>query len=332
MHDRPDLYMILGVEPSATPEEIQRAYRQRIQVVHPDRFDRESTPHAWAHANAMLRELNEAYRVLSDPRLRAEYDRLHAGPQNPSPRPSHGASPSHAQSRTTLRPLFEWLSVAAVVGVLIGSAVFLTSASDASNPVLADRAKQRAKDAAKPVPVDQARSDGGKYSRILKEIRDERAAQLGLPSDALPKKSAGAPIGCEPGVAVSPLPTNGEVWRYHDSAPVAPLEIRVKGANQYLVKLEQHGELAAMMLIRASSGAKMRMPIGDYDLKYAAGSGEFWCGEQARFPFGGLTSFHKADETFSFTEDGDRYSGFTIELFLQPNGNLDTSALSPQDW
>lgn len=56
MRDRPDFYVVLGVEPSATLAEIQAAYRQRVQVIHPDRFDRTRTPAAWAHANTMLRE------------------------------------------------------------------------------------------------------------------------------------------------------------------------------------------------------------------------------------------------------------------------------------
>jgi hypothetical protein len=110
------------------------------------------------------------------------------------------------------------------------------------------------------------------------------------------------------------------------------LEVRVKGSDHYLVKLEREGVTAAMMLVRAASTAEILLPLGDYVLKYAAGSGEYWCGESARFPFCRQTSFHKADKPFSFRKEADHYSAYTIELFLQANGNLSTSALAPKAW
>lgn len=74
MKDRPDYYVVLGVEPTATSEAIRLAYRARAQVLHPDRFDRMSSPTVWAQANAMLRELNGAFAVLSVPSRRVAYD------------------------------------------------------------------------------------------------------------------------------------------------------------------------------------------------------------------------------------------------------------------
>ncbi len=76
-----DFYMVLGVDPSASNEELQRVYRQRAKEVHPDR-----NPEKLAWANDQVRRLNEAYDVLRDPDLRAEYDRqrgryhAHGGP------------------------------------------------------------------------------------------------------------------------------------------------------------------------------------------------------------------------------------------------------------
>jgi hypothetical protein len=58
MRDRPDFSVVLGVEPSsATLVEIQAAYRQRVQVIHPDRFDRTRMPEAWAHDELNASEL-----------------------------------------------------------------------------------------------------------------------------------------------------------------------------------------------------------------------------------------------------------------------------------
>jgi len=71
---RRKLYDLLGVPSAASFEEIRKAYLNRVRVVHPDRFNRAQQTAEWHEANSMLRELNEAYRILSDPERRARYD------------------------------------------------------------------------------------------------------------------------------------------------------------------------------------------------------------------------------------------------------------------
>jgi curved DNA-binding protein CbpA len=58
-------YAVLGVEPDAPLEALKAAYRREARLAHPDVGGDE----------ARMRELNEAWRVLSDPGLRAAYDR-----------------------------------------------------------------------------------------------------------------------------------------------------------------------------------------------------------------------------------------------------------------
>ena len=63
-----DYYEVLGVAPSASAEEIKKAYHKLAFQYHPDRNRKTEEAHK------KMRELNEAYTILSDPIKRREYD------------------------------------------------------------------------------------------------------------------------------------------------------------------------------------------------------------------------------------------------------------------
>ena len=61
-----DYYDILGVERSASADDLKRAYRKLAQQYHPDK----------GGDPERFKELNEAYQVLSDSNKRAQYDQF----------------------------------------------------------------------------------------------------------------------------------------------------------------------------------------------------------------------------------------------------------------
>lgn len=63
-------YDLLGLHPSASVQQIRRAYRERSKLYHPD-----TTLLQAAIATAKFHELNEAYGTLSSPDRRSQYDR-----------------------------------------------------------------------------------------------------------------------------------------------------------------------------------------------------------------------------------------------------------------
>ena len=116
-------YLILGVDPDATLEQVRSAYRLLVKDLHPDYYGQDSEP---------FLELQEAYAVLSDPARRRAYDkkfrptsvpgssgRVWAEPLIPGPAPAEPLIPSQApvdlgdlslsDSFRTIRPSFDEL-------------------------------------------------------------------------------------------------------------------------------------------------------------------------------------------------------------------------------
>jgi hypothetical protein len=71
-------YDVLGVAPSAPPDEVRRAYLELARRHHPDRPGGDAE---------LMRTINEAWAVLGDPGRRASYDLVLRQPAEP-PRPA----------------------------------------------------------------------------------------------------------------------------------------------------------------------------------------------------------------------------------------------------
>ena len=70
MAEKRDYYEVLGIDKSASEEEIKKAYRQMAKKYHPDVNPGD------AEAEKKFKEASEAYAVLSDPEKRKQYDQF----------------------------------------------------------------------------------------------------------------------------------------------------------------------------------------------------------------------------------------------------------------
>ncbi|MDB5236131.1 MAG: molecular chaperone DnaJ [Hymenobacter sp.] len=84
--DYKDYYKALGVEKTATPEQIKKAYRKLARQHHPDVNPNDKD------AEQKFKEINEAHEVLSDPEKRKKYDQFGSDWQRYQQQPGGGAS------------------------------------------------------------------------------------------------------------------------------------------------------------------------------------------------------------------------------------------------
>lgn len=74
MADKRDYYEVLGLQKGASEDEIKKAYKKKAREFHPDLHPDDPT------CEEKMKEVNEAYEVLSDSEKRSRYDQFgHAG-------------------------------------------------------------------------------------------------------------------------------------------------------------------------------------------------------------------------------------------------------------
>lgn len=127
------------------------------------------------------------------------------------------------------------------------------------------------------------------------------------------------------------LPANGAETKYYTDEANAPLKIVTKSSgNHYFVKVVDWytNKPISAIFIHGGDSISTVLPIGSYKIRYATGG--TWYGN--RYLFGPSTSYSEADARFDFKTEEDHVSGYTVELYLQHDGNLRTKRISPREW
>jgi len=124
----------------------------------------------------------------------------------------------------------------------------------------------------------------------------------------------------------------GTTVYYDKGSKLAPLTIETSansGQFYYVVLADSStGEKAIAMYIEAGQTVEIDIPLGRYELYYAAGT--VWYGDA--YLFGPDGTYSKAVSFLSFTENEMFYHGYTITLYPVSSGDLVTIDVDPGDF
>lgn len=296
-------YDVLGVPQSASQEEIRAAYLAQIKYFHPDVF-----PENPEIAKLKTLQLNEAYAVLHNLDRRAQYDWIlnrEAEAKAPPPPPSSpppqtntsadtNSSNYHSRSRVRSQSVETLRSLLGLAGVIVLSCFMAVFFAE----------------------------DAPEHST---SIDSPIASQLEQKTDSDESQTGGKLVPIP-----DPLPFTGQILYENGWDRVAPLSVVTSGENHFFVKLKDiSGEDEVLtFFVRAGETADIDVPLGTYTLCYA--TGEYWYGEDKLF--GESTSRFRAEDLFDFYEEDGYVNGWTVELYLQTNGNLDISPIPPDEF
>jgi hypothetical protein len=121
------------------------------------------------------------------------------------------------------------------------------------------------------------------------------------------------------------LPRTGILRSDNSRSALAPLSIITSPGKNYYIKVVDWISKREMLtaFVRGGEPLNVKVPLGQFEIRYAAGKN--WYGEAVLFAEECV--FSKCDELFDFVETRDGYTGYTVELILQQNGNLSTQQL-----
>lgn len=125
-------------------------------------------------------------------------------------------------------------------------------------------------------------------------------------------------------------PASGSILYESGASRPCPLKvITPSSSTAYYIKLvDSDGNKVFSTFIQPGESIEVDVPAGTYCLRYA--TGRKWYGETDLF--GSKTQYAEAIEPFYFYGDSSGYHGYTVELYKQPDGNLNEKSLSKEQF
>lgn len=150
---------------------------------------------------------------------------------------------------------------------------------------------------------------------------------------------ASLPSLASPATAPRPvLIANGEIVKDTALEKLAPFTVETSGEDGHFVFLKclsvssdgfhlpSTGDMS--FYVSAGQSVELRVPLGEYELYYAAGS--TWYGPEAKFGSG--TKYYKCEDTFLFSVAFSSYHGWTVTLYPSFDGNTGTETISAAEF
>jgi len=139
-----------------------------------------------------------------------------------------------------------------------------------------------------------------------------------------------APVVVQPTYPEYALPENGWSQLYVSERQVARFKVSAPEGSHYWVKLVDASTSAPAitMFVRGGTNAEVKVPLGNYVVKYA--SGKTWYG--TTYLFGPDTAYGKADQTMRFWVEGNIVHGHSMTLYKVRNGNLRTESIPASEF
>ncbi|HPF44627.1 MAG TPA: DnaJ domain-containing protein [Syntrophomonadaceae bacterium] len=297
MKPEENYYDILGVAADVSQEEITRAFKQALKEL----------PEDITEAEERRNRLEKAYYVLGDEMRRFEYDRVMFHKKFPAS--NSDTKPPSSETNITANTFHSEQPL---------------SKQDQyyERLVSAGRARKQGRD---------KRPSAWILAGLFLFVYVLGKAWLpgAIPEHELENLPAVSTDSLMPQPDIPPLelPPGGEVHYYTGGEPLAPFSVNTAEGSNYFVKLvdpDTKSEVVTMF-VRGGEWAETKVPLGNYELRYASG-GQDWYGEE--YLFGTATVCVRASQELSFYQDESRFMGHSVILIKQAGGNLYTQPMA----
>lgn len=298
-------YEILGIPQDATPEEIEGAYHAQIVYFSPDVF-----PGDQSVARKKAAQLNEAYATLADPKRRMYYNAyLYHTELNPE---SYTCSDYKQPVWEGPKKKKQVFTPKVCVGIIIFAFLIPVLAS-----LFSEWKTGSGNNKVNPTDAINITDEVTPNQEYFIPTSDSFTNGYYLAQGKIPR-----PVS---------EPISGQMIDFDDSLNyIAPFTIETRGDKNYYIKLKDYHTNKVILTTFVSGGdtAELEVPLGDYELLYA--TGDDWYGIDLLF--WEKTQYFKAEDIFEFYEENGYVNGWTVELYLQNNGNLSTEEISADEF